>query len=185
MGILELIIIAVGLAMDCFAVSIGIGITSSKIKLKKALIISLFFGIFQGIMPIIGWFIGKSFSELINNVDHWIACGILVFIGLKMIIEALNHSDEKTYNTDKFWVLIGLSIATSIDALVVGLGLGLLNTNIIFTGVIIAIITLIISFAGIFLGKKFKMVFGNWAKIMGGIILIGIGVKIVFEHINY
>jgi putative Mn2+ efflux pump MntP len=182
--ILSILLIAVGLAMDAFAVSISSGVIIKKSKLKSALTIALFFGLFQAIMPIIGWLAGFGLRDVIAGFDHWIAFGLLCIIGCKMIYESfsLEPAENKT-DPLNIYVLFVLSIATSIDALAIGLSLSLLNVSIILPVVIIGIVTFSLSFFGVYIGNKFGHFFEKKIEIIGGLILIGIGIKILIEHL--
>ncbi len=178
------ILMALGLSMDSFSVSITRGFTNTKTKLAiEALKTGFFFGLFQGMMPIIGWLAGLSIMDLISGFDHWIAFGILIFIGIRMIYEAATKKSKQIVNSSGFKVLIILSIATSIDALAVGLSLSFLGTSIITPAAIIGIITFSLSFLGVYLGKKFGGYFEKMG-VLGGIILIVIGLRILFEHLG-
>lgn len=172
------------LAMDAFAVSVTKGITLRKINFSTASKIALFFGIFQGIMPLIGWFIGIRFESYIKTVDHWIALLLLGFIGLKMILEAKNDNSLDNISSDKLEIkeLIVLSIATSIDALAVGVSFAFLNEPIFSIILTIAIVTFILCFLGVLLGKSIGSLFKDYAQIIGGIILILIGFNILNSH---
>ena len=181
--------------MDAFAVSLTSGFIIKDLKLKNALKIGLFFGFFQCIMSILGWLAGTNFSKYIEAFGHWIALLLLGFIGVKMIYEALrkkkkNDSDDnyKIYKDPlNNKLLLVLAIATSIDALAVGVSLAAFGQDvlaILSTGLIIGIITFVMSFAGVFLGKKFGSLFQKQAEIAGGVILILIGVKIFVEHLT-
>jgi putative Mn2+ efflux pump MntP len=182
---IEIIIIAFGLAMDCFAVSIAIGATNPKIALGKALEIALFFGLFQGLMPVVGWLLGLSFMEYIKNVDHWVAFGIFVLIGGRMIIESFKKSTErKTVNIQKALIIIVLAIATSIDALVVGISFVFLSVFILKATIIIGVITFFVTLPGFYTGKKFGSAYGRKAELLGGIVLLAIGTKILSEHLE-
>jgi putative Mn2+ efflux pump MntP len=182
---LEIILIAFGLAMDCFAVSLTAGATNRNITKSKTIEIAIFFGVFQAIMPVIGWLLGLSVKKYIQNIDHWIAFGIFLLIGGKMILETFRKTEEKrTLNIDSFWVIIALSIATSIDALIVGTSFIFLKVSIIKAIIIIGSITFIVSLLGIFLGKRYGYFWGNKAEWIGGLILIGIGTKILLEHLS-
>ena len=184
MDILTILLIAVGLAMDAFAVSISCGISMVKLRLRSALRISLAFGSFQAIMPVIGYLAGLSIRALIQSIDHWIAFSLLAFIGCKMIYESLfMDGDEKKVDADDLLTLLVLSIATSIDALAVGISLSLLDVNIISPAVIIGVVTFLISFAGTVIGTRFGHLFEKKMEVVGGLILIGIGFKILFEHL--
>lgn len=189
MGITTIILTAFALSMDAFAVSVTKGITLRSINKKIAFKIAFFFGLFQGVMPLIGWFAGIRFESYIVSVDHWIAFFLLSFIGIKMIFDA-NEKDEtiaiETRNNSSYSLdnkeLIVLSIATSIDALAIGVSFAFLNIDILPICLSIAIITFIVCFLGVIIGKKIGTVFKNYAQIAGGIILILIGLNILNEH---
>lgn len=184
MDILTILLIAVGLAMDAFAVSISCGISMVKLKLRPALRISLAFGAFQAIMPILGYLAGLSIRALIQRFDHWIAFFLLAFIGCKMIYESLfMDGNGKKVDVDNLATLLILSIATSIDALAVGVSLSLLKVNILSPAVIIGVVTFLISFAGTVTGTRFGHLFERKMEVVGGLILIGIGLKILLEHL--
>ena len=179
-----IVLIALGLAMDSFSVSITRGLTNPKTRMSiEALKVGLFFGFFQAIMPIIGWLVGLSIIDLISGFDHWIAFGLLTFIGIRMIYESLASESRKIATSSSFKVLIILSIATSIDALAVGLSLSFIEVSIVTPAIIIGIITFSLSFLGLYLGKKLGEYFER-IGILGGIILIVIGVRILIEHLG-
>jgi len=181
---LEIILISVGLAMDCFAVSIAGGATAVKIKVIDALKVGFFFGMFQVIMPLIGWYIGFGFKNLVEKVDHWVAFGLLCAIGIKMIYEAIRSRGEKRkINLTGLPTLIILSVATSIDALVVGISFSLLDVSLYLSIVVIGLFAFIFSACGYFIGNKVGQFLKNNVEIAGGIILIGIGTKILIEHL--
>ena len=183
MGMVETLFIGVGLAMDAFAVSICKGLSMKKMNWQKAIIIGLYFGFFQMIMPFIGYLLGYGFDKIIGNIDHWVAFILLGFIGANMIIESFSK-EEKTDDKINFKTMIVLAIATSIDALAVGITYAFLNTtNIIEICCIIGIITFILSIIGVKVGNRFGGQYGNKAKFAGGIILIAIGIKILVEHL--
>lgn len=188
MVIVELALIGVGLAMDAFAVSICKGLGMTKVKKKNAFIIGLFFGGFQALMPFLGWALGKSFEKYIIQIDHWIAFILLVFIGGKMVYEVINPSEEDTVTVrdtplDLKELLI-LAIATSIDALAVGVTFAFLNYPILEAISIIGILTFIISVVGVYIGNYFGSRFKKRAELAGGVILILIGLKILLEHLG-
>jgi len=177
-----IILIALGLAMDSFSVSITRGFTSSNTRMFiEALKTGFFFGLFQSLMSIIGWFAGLSFIDFISGFDHWIAFGLLVFIGVRMIYESISKDSKQVVSSSSFRVLIMLSIATSIDALAVGLSLSFLNASIVTAAIMIGIITFFLSFLGVYVGKKFGSYFEK-IGVLGGIILIVIAVRIMIEH---
>jgi putative Mn2+ efflux pump MntP len=184
MNIISIILIAIGLAMDAFAVSITIGISKTESKQKTALLAALFFGGFQALMPLIGWLLGSSFIEYIVEVDHWIAFGLLALIGCRMIYESTKPEiSKKIMDFDKLSVLFLLAIATSIDALAVGITFGILEIQILAPIIIIGLITFIISFIGVYIGKRLGKLFQNKIQIIGGLILIAIGLRILVEHL--
>jgi putative Mn2+ efflux pump MntP len=178
------LLIALGLAMDSFSVSITRGFTNTQTRMStEALKIAFFFGLFQGIMPVVGWLAGVSIIDFISGVDHWIAFGLLTFIGLRMIYETTTVESKKIVSSSSFSVLLMLSIATSIDALAVGLSLSFLEVSIITPAIVIGIITFSLSFLGVYIGKRFGGFFEK-IGVLGGIILIVIGMKILTEHIG-
>ena len=176
--------LALGLAADAFAVSLTSGLLIQRIKINKALKIALFFGSFQGFMPLIGWAVGINLSYLIAEFDHWLAFGLLSFIGGKMIYESFQlETNRKKFNPLDTYTLLVLAVATSIDALAAGLGLSLLKSSIIFAATLIGIITFCLSFIGVFIGHKIGNKLNNKIEIIGGLILIFIGSKILLEHL--
>lgn len=184
MGIFEIVLIGLGLAMDAFAVSICKGLSMKKMNWKNAIIISLYFGIFQALMPIVGYFLGTTFSGLVENVDHWIAFILLAIIGGNMIKDSFDDECEKRNDKVDFKTMIILAIATSIDALAVGVTFAFFETNIVLAVAIIGIITFILSLIGVKIGNRFGDKFQNKAELTGGIILIMIGMKILLEHLG-
>jgi manganese efflux pump family protein len=183
MDILTVLLIAVGLAMDALAVSIAKGMAVGRNRRRTALTLSIFFGGFQMLMPAIGWLVGLSFKEIIMGVDHWIAFGLLTFIGSKMIYDSTKkEKDEKEENL-KLHTLLTLAVATSIDALMVGLSFAFLQTSILVPILVIGLITFLLSLFGFYFGCGLGRVFGNKIKIVGGLILIAIGLRILLEHI--
>lgn len=183
MGFWELLLIGIGLAMDAFAVSVGKGITLKRVELRHACTAGVWFGGFQALMPIIGYLLGTGFAGIIRHIDHWIAFALLGFIGLNMIREAIwgdeEHNDSD-FGARKMFVM---AIATSIDALAVGVSMALLDVNIWVAATVIGVVTFILSALGTYLGKSFGSRLGSKAGIVGGIILIIIGIKILVEHI--
>lgn len=185
MDTLTVLFIALGLSMDAFAVSITSGFTVRQLKIHYALKIALFFGLFQAIMPLLGWTAGFGLRDFISSIDHWIAFVLLTAIGIKMIYEArIIKEEEKEVVILSIYALLLLSIATSIDAFAVGFSLSALNVSIVNPALIIGIITFILSFAGVFIGNRFGHLFESKIEIVGGIILIGIGIKILIEHLG-
>jgi len=184
MDLITVFFIALALSMDAFAVSLCIGTSAENNKNNIALKAGIYFGLFQALMPLIGWIAGYFMKEAIENLDHWIASGLLFIIGLRMIYEAVRKkSCHSEFNIDNTWVMISLSLATSIDALAAGLSFALLQMPILLAVFIIGVITFGLSFAGVRLGKKLSGILGNKVEIAGGIVLIGIGVKILIEHL--
>ena len=190
MGFLTTLLIGFALAMDAFAVSITKGMTLRKINGFIALKIAFSFGLFQALMPLLGWIAGIRFQSYITSIDHWIALVLLSFIGLKMIFEAYEDSknpeisvtsDVKLSNKE----LIVLSIATSIDALAVGISFAFLNVHILPLCISIGLITFVLCFVGVMVGSMLGPVFKNYSEIIGGIILILIGLNILNEHTNF
>ena len=179
------ILLSLGLAADAFAVAVSSGLAIKHMKANKALKIALFFGVFQALMPVLGWLIGLSFSFLITPIDHWIAFGLLSFIGGRMIYESLQSEEcEKKFNPLDTGTLITLSVATSIDALAVGLGFAVLKDSIALAVTAIGFITFFLAFAGVFIGHKCGNLFANKIEILGGAILIFIGSRILFLHLT-
>jgi len=183
MGVIEIILIGVGLAMDAFAVSICKGLSMPKMEWKKAGIIGMYFGGFQALMPVIGYFLGVGFEDKIKSIDHWIALILLSIIGINMIREAFSAEDEADDKID-FKTMIILAIATSIDALTVGVTFAFLSVNIWFSIVVIGIITFIMSIIGVKIGNVFGDKYKSKAEITGGIILILLGIKVLLEHLG-
>ena len=186
MKFFEVFLIAVGLSMDAFAVALCKGIKMRPFNIKRALIVALFFGLAQAIMPVIGWFLGSQFEQYIVSVDHWIAFGLLAFIGGKMAIESFKNEEDDDCGCDKFDIgeLILMAIATSIDALAVGITFAFLQVDILGSVSLIGATTLILCFAGAFIGCKFGSKLKNKAELAGGIILILMGLKILLEHLE-
>ena len=187
MSIWEVLIIAVGLSMDAFAVALCKGLSMKKLNIKYGIIIALFFGVFQALMPLIGWFVSSRFEKYIKAYDHWIAFALLLIIGVKMIIDAIKesrHPDEEPAFRFKIGELFVLAVATSIDALAVGITFGLLEINIWSSISIIGCVTFVLSLIGVIIGNFFGSRFRTKAEIAGGIILILLGVKILLEHLG-
>jgi len=179
------ILLSLGLAADAFAVAVSSGLAIKHMKVNKALKIALFFGGFQALMPVIGWLLGLSFSFLITPIDHWIAFGLLSFLGGRMIYESLQSEEcEKKFNPLDTGTLITLSVATSIDALAVGIGFAVLKDSIALAVTAIGFITFFLAFAGVFIGHKCGNLFANKIEILGGAILIFIGTRILFLHLT-
>jgi len=185
MDLASILLIAGGLSIDALTVSICSGMTMKPVQAHLALRIAAFFGGFQALMPILGWLGGTGFQHLISAYDHWIAFGLLAFIGGKMVYESFRgEACERQVNPANLGVLLVLAVATSIDALAVGLSFALLDVAIVRPAVIIGIVTLVISFAGVYLGKRCSGLFQSRVETAGGLILLGIGVKILVEHLS-
>jgi len=178
------ILIGIGLAMDAFAVSVSCGLTLQAPKRPKALKIALAFGSFQALMPVIGWLAGKGLQVFIINWDHWLAFVLLAYIGTRMIFQAVSAKECRDISDPtRFKNLMTLSFATSIDAFAVGITFALLQIGIATPVIIIGLITFAMSLTGTFIGKQIGNRFGKKVEILGGIILIGIGLKILLEHL--
>jgi putative Mn2+ efflux pump MntP len=184
MGIFDIILLAVSLSMDAFAVSICKGLSMRKIDYFKAIIIGFYFGFFQGFMPLIGYFLGSAFQNFVTSVDHWIAFILLSIIGLNMIKESFSNEEDNLNDKVDFKTMIVLAIATSIDALAVGISFAFYKVNIFTSIFLIGIITFIISIIGVFVGNKFGSKYKNKAEIVGGVVLIIIGLKILLKDLN-
>jgi putative Mn2+ efflux pump MntP len=183
MDMLTVVLIAVGLAMDAFAVSIAKGITIDNQRRKTALVMATFFAVFQMLMPVIGWFAGLGLEELIMGIDHWIAFGLLALIGARMIYDSTKKEDPQRESNLRLHALLTLSVATSIDALMVGLSFAFLQTAIVIPIIVIGIVTFSLSYLGFHFGNVIGNILGSKIKVVGGVILIAIGVKILLEHL--
>lgn len=183
MGLIELFILAVGLSMDAFAVSVCKGLSLKKVSFANASWVGLWFGGFQALMPFIGYILGTQFSSKIETVDHWIAFILLGLIGFNMIKEALGGDDEKTDSNLKPKAMFPLAVATSIDALAVGVTFAFLNVNILSAISFIGVTTFVLSAIGVKIGNIFGMKYKSGAEIVGGAILIILGIKILIEHL--
>ncbi len=184
MGTLELMAIALGLSMDAFAVAVSKGLCLRKMQYKHAVITGLFFGGFQALMPLIGYFLGIQFEDYLTSVDHWIIFALLALIGINMILES-RKEENKECDTLNYKNMTILSLATSIDALAIGITFAFLHVNIYFGITIIGLTTFGLSFIGVIIGSMFGSRLKSKAEIAGGIILIAIGAKILLEHLGY
>ncbi len=188
MGFVEIFIVAVGLSMDAFAVSVCKGLCMKRVRWLYALVIALFFGVFQALMPVIGWALGSAFASLIEPIDHWVAFILLAFIGGKMIWDGLHEDDGVDCEAEPSRIdlkeLLMLAIATSIDALAVGISFAFLGVNIAVAACIIGITTFALSIVGVWIGHAFGSRFEHGATIIGGIVLVLIGLKILLEHLG-
>lgn len=183
MDIITVLLIAIGLAMDAFAVSIAKGMAINRNRHRTALTLGIFFGGFQMLMPAIGWFVGATFEEVIAGVDHWIAFGLLAFIGLKMIYDSTKKDGDNQEETLKLHSVLTLAVATSIDALMIGLSFAFLSSSIVEPILLIGLVTFLLSVTGFFFGCGLGKVFGNRMKLVGGLILIAIGLRILLDHL--
>ncbi len=182
---ITIILIAVGLSMDAVAVAVSFGITRKSINFSDATRVAFWFGGFQALMPLLGWLVGFTLKELITSVDHWIAFFLLAIIGARMIYESFFGKEKDIpVNSLNIGTLLLLSIATSIDALVVGISLALINVPIVTPIIIIGFVTFVLSHIGVLIGKKVGRFFARKVGIVGGLILIAIGTKILLEHLG-
>lgn len=189
MGIVELFLIAVGLSMDAFAVSVCKGLGMKRINFKVAVVLALFFGGFQALMPVIGWALGSQFLWLISPIDHWIAFILLAIIGGKMLWVAFHDDEEDSDDSSDANVIdlgeyLMLAIATSIDALAMGISFAALSVNIVAAASFIGVITFVLTVAGVAVGHFFGARYEKPATIVGGVVLILIGLKVLLEHLG-
>lgn len=185
MSFIEIFLIGIGLSMDAFSVSICKGLTTNKFSWRMAIICAVWFGGFQALMPLIGYFLGVQCENLIQNIDHWIAFALLVLIGANMIRETLSDDEKEHCDALDFRTMIGLAVATSIDALAVGVSFACLKVNIWWSILIIGLTTFAFSVLGVKIGNVFGARYKKKAGIAGGIILILIGLKILLEHLGF
>ena len=183
MGFIELLLISVGLSMDAFAVSVCKGLSVRELRPKHGLLAGLYFGGFQFLMPVLGWLLGSRFESLIRNVDHWIAFLLLAAIGGNMIKAAFGKAEELSDDFG-FKTMLLMAVATSIDALAVGISFAFLSVSIIPAASLIGVTTFCFSAAGIYIGRAFGLRYKSKAELAGGIILILIGLKILLEHLG-
>ncbi len=183
MSLITIFIIAVGLGIDAFSVAIGIGAANNKKSWGPVLRLATAFGLFQFVMPIIGWLAGLTVVEIIESFDHWIAFGLLALVGGKMIREGFEkESAEEREDQTRGWPLLMLSVATSIDALAVGFSFSVLKNPILLPAVMIGIVCFLMTVTGMIFGKVLAKIFGKKVEIFGGLVLIAIGVKILMDH---
>lgn len=184
MGFLTIFLIGAGLSMDAFAASVCKGMTMKRLKIYPIAVTALFFGGFQALMPLLGWCLGVHFEKYITSIDHWIAFCLLAFLGMKMISDIRGESEE-TGVTERMSLkeLMILSVATSIDALAVGVSFAFLDTDIVMASFVIGVITFVLSLAGVCIGLIIGGKCCKFTQIAGGVILILMGIKILFEHI--
>jgi putative Mn2+ efflux pump MntP len=181
-----LLIIALGLAMDCLAVSLGIGSSPAPCTPRSVFRLSFHFGLFQGGMTLIGWLVGSTVVDRIATIDHWIALALLAWVGGRMIYEGLSRQESQPQVTcqdpTRAGTLVMLSVATSIDALGVGLSLAILRVNVVAASLLIGLVSLLLTIAGLLSGKQLSRQFGRGMEVLGGLVLIGIGLRIVLTH---
>jgi len=184
MNFFEILLLAIGLAMDSFSVSLGASTSGHEIDRRSALRLAFHLGFFQFLMPVVGWYMGSSVAEIISSVDHWIAFGLLIFVGGRMILGGLKD-DVAAYatNPSRGMTMVMLSIATSIDAFAIGLSLAMLGTSIWYPSFVIGVVTAMISLAGIPLGTRLGDMIGKRVSILGGLILFFIGGRILISHL--
>ena len=185
MSYLELFVIAVGLSMDAFAVSICKGLSVRRLKPRHNLICGLYFGGFQALMPVIGWLLGRQFESLIKSIDHWIAFALLVLIGANMIREAVKNEEENLNDSFSPRTMLPLAVATSIDALAVGVTFAFLDVEIVPAVSMIGVTTFVLSAVGVKIGNVFGAKYKSKAELVGGIVLVVMGVKILIEHLFF
>lgn len=188
MGFVELFLVGVGLSMDAFAVAVCKGLSMKKFRKDRALIIALFFGTFQALMPLLGWFLGSRFASYIQEFDHWIAFFLLLWIGGNMIKESREKAGEcEECGCDRldYKELLMMAVATSIDALAVGITFAFLSVKILPAVTLIGVTTLVLSFIGVAVGNYFGSKYKSKAELLGGLILIAIGTKILLEHLGF
>ena len=183
MGIIEVLLIAVGVSMDAFAVSLAKGISAREVKMKHALTAGVWFGGFQALMPCLGFFLGLGFASFIGQWDHWVAWFLLTIIGANMVKESFSRDEDEVSSGWGFWHMLTLAVATSIDALAVGVSFAFLEMSIWKPIIIIGLTTMMFSIAGVLLGKKVGERFKSRAELLGGLVLIAIGCKILIEHV--
>lgn len=183
MNLWELFVIAVGLSMDAFAVSICKGLSTPRLRLRHSLICGGYFGLFQALMPLLGWLLGVRFQAMIASLDHWIAFILLGIIGVNMIRESRECGEESVDSSFAFRTMLPLAVATSIDALAVGLTFAMTNTNAFLPSCLIGVVCAAISACGLFLGKKLSSLpmLNGWAEVLGGVVLLCIGLNILHE----
>jgi putative Mn2+ efflux pump MntP len=184
MSFSEILVMAVGLAMDCFAVSLGIGTTGYANNPRALFRLSYHFGLFQALMPVLGWLVGTQISGLVSSFDHWIAFGLLAFVGVRMIRSGLDAEGEShTKDPSRGGTMVMLSVATSIDAFAIGLTLAMLQVDILYPSVVIGVVTGILSLIGLLLGGRLGAAFGKRMEVIGGVLLIFIGLRVLLSHL--
>lgn len=183
MNILTVLLVAFGLSLDASAVSLVCGLNEKRSRFLLSIKLGTFFGLFQSLMFVVGYFVGFGFSVLISSFDHWIAFLLLLSVGGKMVYESFRKEEKKCFDTSSILVLLTLSLATSIDALAVGISFALLSFDVFKTSILIGTITFFDSILFTILGRFFNKLLNNKSELIGGLILVGIGIKILMEHI--
>jgi putative Mn2+ efflux pump MntP len=184
MSFTEILVMAVGLAMDCFAVSLGIGTTGYANNPRALFRLAYHFGLFQALMPVLGWLVGTQVSGLVSSFDHWIAFGLLGFVGVRMIRSGLDAEGKShTKDPSRGGTMVMLSVATSIDAFAIGLTLAMLQVDILYPSVVIGVVTGILSLIGLLLGSRLGAAFGKRMEVVGGVLLIIIGLRVLLSHL--
>lgn len=181
----SILLIAVGLSADCFAVALSSGVSTRNQSWLGPVKVAFTFGLFQALMPVIGWLVGRSVIDFISSFDHWVVFGLLGFVGGKMLYESFQHSNEadKPQDITRGWLLITMSLATSIDALAVGLSFALLDVNIFLAAPVIGIVAVGVTFVGFLAGKRAGKLMGKRAETLGGLILLAIATRILLSHL--
>lgn len=180
----SMVLIAIGLAMDAFAVSLGVGTSGSANSLRTIFRLAFHMGLFQGLMTFLGWLAGSSIANLISSVDHWIALGLLAFVGIRMIRSGLDPDAELHSNDpSRGGTMVVVCIAVSIDAMAVGLSMAFLDIEVVTPSIVIGVITLLLSLVGLLAGSRLGERFGKRMEVLGGLILVGIGLRILFTHL--
>lgn len=181
----SVLLIALGLAMDAFAVALGVGTTRTDIWFRPGFRLAFHFGLFQFMMPIIGWAAGTTVVRFIESYDHWIAFGLLAYVGGKMIKESFEEGEiQADADPTRSWTLVMLAVATSIDALAVGLSLAMLQVHILYPSVVIGLVAAAMTALGLILGRRLGVQFGKRMALVGGLVLIGIGLRVVVTHLT-
>jgi len=182
---LSIFLIAIGLSADCFAVSLSASVTAKNPSKLQVLRVAVVFGLFQALMPVLGWLAGQTVIRFIASYDHFVAFALLAIVGGRMIWESFHHKKENDKQTDvtNGWMLLTLAVATSIDALAVGLSLAFVEVHIAVASIVIGVVAFIATIVGFLLGKRAGDLIGRWAETIGGIVLIGIGLRILISHL--
>ncbi len=183
MSFYEILLIALSMAMDAFAVCLVAGSLGQANTVRPIFRLSFHFGLFQFLMPVVGWLAGHSLEPIIRDYDHWVAFGLLAFVGLHMIEAALHGKEEDRPDPSRGWTLVGLSVAVSIDALAVGLSLGVLGISVWYPAVIIGVVTSLLSLLALWIGHRFGSRLGKPVEVIGGVVLIGMGLRILLSHL--